>query len=354
MENINPSVILNKAKRFYSDISFTYNYNQLVNFFCGGVMETQYFKTLLAVVKTASFSKAASELCITQSAVSQRIKSMEERYGHQLLDRSGVLLVATEAGRIVLEKAERILLGEREMTKELAKLSGNRRLSLCCTPTFGIVYLPQVLSSFLLDNSDTVDLKLIFSTPDQAIRGLVDNEYDLAVIEHCDEIRCSEFIAFALPKDELVFITARKSTSNVKALQLNELLSLRLITRNEGCSARRRLELNLQKAGISLHDFKSVVVLDDLRLTIETVITGDSVAFVSRSLVEAQIAAGVLCAHTIDACCHLRYRTLLVNRNRGVPELIESFMESLNRVFDKKLTAGLFCNETGNILNSVE
>jgi len=299
-------------------------------------METQYFKTLMTVVQTASFSKAASELCITQSAVSQRIKFMEERYGHQLIDRSGVLLVATEAGRIVLEKAERILLDERDIIKELAKISGNRRLSLCCTPTFGIVYLPQVLSSFLLDHSDSVDLKFIFLTPDQALRGLVENEYDLAVIEHCEEMSFSDFTTFALPKDELVFITAPQSISSGKSLQLNDLLALRLITRKEGCSSRRRLELNLQNAGISLHDFKSMLVLDDLRLTIETVMSGGGVAFVSRSLVEAQLAAGVLCEHTIDAFCHLRYRTVLVNRNRGIPELIESFLGSLNGVFYEK------------------
>lgn len=300
----------------------------------------------MTVVKTASFSKAASELCITQSAVSQRIKFMEERYGHQLIDRSGTLLVATEAGKVVLDKAERILIVEREILKELAKISGNRRLSLCCTPTFGIVYLPQMLSSFLLDHSDSVDLKFIFLTPDQAVKGLVDNEYDLAVIEHCDEMSFSEFTTFALPKDELVFITAPQSTSGEKDLQLNDLLSQRLITRKEGCSSRRRLELNLQKNGLSLHDFQSMVIFDDLRLTIETVIAGSCVAFVSRSLVAAQLDAGILCEHTIEGFCHLRHRTVLINRNRGVPELIESFLENLNRVFYETAGRGIKCQSS--------
>jgi DNA-binding transcriptional LysR family regulator len=307
-------------------------------------METQYFKTLITVVKTASFSKAASELCITQSAVSQRIKFMEERYARQLIDRSGTLLVATDAGRIVLDKAEQILLIERDLLKELAKISANRRFSLCCTPTFGIVYLPQVLSSFLLDHSDSVDLKLIFLTPDQAVKGLIDNEYDLAVIEHCDEMHSSDFTTFALPKDELVFITAPPNKSSEKKVQISDLLSLRLITRKEGCSSRRRLESNLQKAGLSLHDFQSMVVLDDLRLTIQTVILGGSVAFVSRSLVEAQLEAGLLCEHKIEDFCHLRHRTVLINRNRGVPELIESFLESLNRVFYETAGRGTDCN----------
>lgn len=309
----------------------------------GEYVETQYFKTLMAVVNTASFSKAASELSITQSAVSQRIKFMEEHYGHQLIDRSGTQLVATEAGRVVLDKAERILLVEQEILKKLANISGNRRLSLCCTPTFGVAYLPQVLSSFLLDHSDSVDLKFIFLTPGQAVKGLVDNEYDLAVIEHCDEINLSDFTTFALPKDELVFITAPQNISSAKGLQLSDFLSLRLITRKEGCSSRRRLELNLQKKGLSLHDFESKVILDDLRLTIQTVIAGGCVAFVSRSLVYSQLNAGVLCGHKIDDFCHLRHRTLLVNRKRGVPELVESFLESINRVFYEKADSVAIC-----------
>jgi DNA-binding transcriptional LysR family regulator len=68
--------------------------------------------------------------------------------------------------------------------------------------------------------------------------------------------------------------------------------------------------------------------------------SGGGVAFVSRSLVEAQLAAGVLREHTIDAFCHLRQRTVLVNRNRGIPELIESFLENLNRVFYEKTDRG--------------
>jgi len=303
-------------------------------------METQYFKTLMTVVKTASFSKAAAALCITQSAVSQRIKFMEERYGHQLIDRSGAHLVATDAGGVVLDKAEQILGIERDLLKALAKISGNRRLSLCCTPTFGIVYLPQVLSSFLLDHSDSVDLKFIFHTPDQAVKGLVDNEYDLAVIEHCEEMHSSDFVTFALPKDELVFITAPQNISSEKWVKLEDLLSMRLIARKEGCSSRRLLELNLQKYGLSLHDFQSMIVFDDLRLTIQTVISGDCVAFVSRSLVEEQLEAGVLCEHKIENFCHLRFRTVLINRNRGVPELIESFLENLNRVFSETTSRG--------------
>ena len=70
-------------------------------------METRYLKTLIAVVDCGSFSKASELLHITQSAVSQRIKFLEEHFGQQLLDRSGSKLVLTTAGGTVLLKARK-------------------------------------------------------------------------------------------------------------------------------------------------------------------------------------------------------------------------------------------------------
>ena len=55
-------------------------------------METRYLNTLIASVEAGTFSKTAELLHITQSAVSQRIKFLEEHFGQQLLDRSGQLV----------------------------------------------------------------------------------------------------------------------------------------------------------------------------------------------------------------------------------------------------------------------
>ena len=52
-------------------------------------MELLYLKTLVEVVRTGSLSRAADILCVTQPAVSRRIKFLEDQYGYELLDRSG-------------------------------------------------------------------------------------------------------------------------------------------------------------------------------------------------------------------------------------------------------------------------
>ncbi|WP_279384358.1 LysR family transcriptional regulator [Geotalea toluenoxydans] len=190
-------------------------------------METQYLKTLHTVVKTGSFSLAASDLCITQSAVSQRIKFLEERYGLPLVDRSGPIITPTEAGQIVLQKTEQILLLEKELEAELNSLGRKSRLAFCCTPTFGIVYLPKVLNKFFLSNSDDLDFKFVLNPPEQSLKGLVANDFHVAVIEHCNTLEVPDIITHPLPPDELVFISSPTLKLPAKEVTLEELLQQR-------------------------------------------------------------------------------------------------------------------------------
>lgn len=292
-------------------------------------METVYLKTLVVAARSGSFSKAAAHLCITQSAVSQRVKFLEDRYGYQLLDRSGPQLVPTDVGRIVLEKAEQILLVEKELEQRLKQVRGKARLSLCCTPTFGVVYLPQVLNSFILQNADAVDLKFMLYSPAQAIKGLHDNEFDLGVIEHCGELEVTEFQTFELPKDELIFISAPSLNLQDRDIDMDTLLRQRLIARKEGCSSRNLLMHNLATMGRSLNDFKSVIIYDDLRFTIDTVVGGGGVAFVSKSLVTRQLEDGTICEHRVNGFSYHRNRTLALNKNRQMERILLNFVECL-------------------------
>ena len=296
-------------------------------------METVYLKTLVVAARSGSFSKAAAQLCITQSAVSQRVKFLEDRYGYQLLDRSGPLLVPTDVGRIVLEKAEQILLVEKDLDERLKQVGSKTRLSLCCTPTFGIVFLPQVLNSFIVQNADVVDLKFMLYSPEQAIKGLHDNEFDLGVIEHCGELELTEFQTFELPKDELVFISAPSLNLPGPDIDRDALLQQRLIARKEGCSSRKLLTLNLAALGCTLNDFKSVIIYDDLRFTIDTIVGGGGIAFVSKSLVAKQLEEGTLREHRVSGFCYNRNRTLALNRNRHSERIMMNFVECIYTPF---------------------
>ncbi|MBT1443807.1 LysR family transcriptional regulator ArgP [Shewanella sp. JM162201] len=75
-------------------------------------------KALATVVETGGFERAARVLCITQSAVSQRIRALEERIGQSLLIRS-VPVTATPAGKRLLRHYHQVALLESELGSEL-------------------------------------------------------------------------------------------------------------------------------------------------------------------------------------------------------------------------------------------
>lgn len=301
-------------------------------------MDTRYLKTFSTVLGTRSFSKTAEELYITQSAVSQRIKAIEEHFGLPLLDRSGNVLQATEAGEAVLRAAEQILSIEQALKKELHNLGRKPGISLCCTPTFGIVYLPNVLNRFFLSHTEGVDLKFMLNTPEQSLKGLLGNESDLAVIEHCQDVAAVDAVVYPLPADELIFISAPSLAIPGKEVGLEELMRHRLIARRHGCSSRHLLEQNLSRSGKSLEDFNGTIVYDDLHLTIQSVVSGNGVAFVSRSIVDEQLRQGTLCEHAVEGFTSNRLRSIVVNRQRSQDPLIKSLVASICSVFDAVCT----------------
>lgn len=298
-------------------------------------MQSRYLKTLIMAVDTGSFSRAAEVLHITQSAASQRIKFLEEQFGHTLLDRSGPLLTPTEAGQLVIEKARFILAKEQELEEELKRLGGKKRLSLCCTPTFGMAYLPAVLNDFIRRNADMTDLKFIFQQPEQALRGLQENTFDLAILEHCDDCELPALRAFPLPEDELVVISAPALGLPESTIEVRDLLRHRLYARKDGCSSKQLLRQNLARHRRELDEFQSVVVSDDLRFTIQAVAGGGGISFVSRSLVDLQVKSGTLRASHVRNFDHFRRRSVLLHESRLGDSLLESFLQCVLAVLPK-------------------
>ncbi len=297
-------------------------------------MDTRYLKTLVAVIETGSFSKAAKTLHLTQSAVSQRIKFLEDAFSHILLDRSGVALILTAAGEIVLDNARRMLEIEDSLRGKLKRIKQRQRVSLCCTPTFGTVYLPGVLNRFMLESGAPVDLKFLLHSPDQALEGILSKEFDIAIVEHCSDADLSMFQTYPLTQDELVFVSAPGLNLPRPELDLETLLKMCLFARKEGCSSRQLITRGLEQRGKSLDDFAGVVTSDDLRLTCQTVLSGGGISFMSKSLVCEYLETGQMIGHYVKGFPHTRCRTVIFEQGREEEELLRNFGRCIFKVMD--------------------
>ncbi len=72
-------------------------------------MSLKALRTLLTIARHGTFARAADAVGLTQSAVSLQVKALEEEFGAQLFDRTRRQRTLTEAGRIVLARAEEVL-----------------------------------------------------------------------------------------------------------------------------------------------------------------------------------------------------------------------------------------------------
>ena len=106
----------------------------------------------------------------------------------------------------------------------------------------------------------------------------------------------------------------------------------RLFARREGCSSREMLRQNLHRKGYDFGDFEGVLISDDLRLTIESVVAGDGIAFVSRVLVGDHLAAGRLVGCQVDGFEHRRGRSVALLPGRSEDPLVDDLLKCLFQV----------------------
>lgn len=289
-------------------------------------MESIYLRTLVEVARTGNITKAAESLHVTQSAVSRRIKFLEDQYGQPLLDRSGPLLGLNPAGRVVLEKAQKILEIEREILSSLLHLERRKGLSFVCTPTFGIVHLPDVLREFMLRHADAGDLKFVFEMPEKVLAGVREGLFELAVVEHCACFDVSGFESVNLAGDEMVFAASPSLGLALPEVTLDEVFRRPLFTRSEGCCSRSLLENNLRALGRGIDQFHRLVVYDDLHVIVESLVRGEGIAFISTELIRAHVEEGRLREYRVPGFTHLRRRTLVMGASTARDDLMAEFV----------------------------
>ncbi|EAT15047.1 LysR family transcriptional regulator [Desulfuromonas acetoxidans] len=297
-------------------------------------MEILNLRTLVEVAAVGSISGAADKLCVTQSAVSRRIKTLEDQCGHGLLDRSGVRLTLTEWGHVVLEQAKKMIALQDELQASLKQVEEKESFAFGCTPAFGIAHLPKLLERFMLTHGQVSGLKFIFDMPDKIAAGLSDGCFDLAIIEHCQCLDLSGFKTTELRGDDMIFVRSPKLGEMPEQVDIEQLFPIPLYGRQEGCCSRIFLEKNLEFVGRKFADFRKFILYDDLHLIVDAVVNGSGIAFISSDVVAEPLKRGDLQAHTVNGFVHSRKRTLVENLSPS-PALANLFRQTLFDYFSE-------------------
>jgi len=115
-------------------------------------LDIDSLRTLRAIVESGSFTAAAAQLHLTQSAVSWKIKRLEERLGHALLVRDGKSIEPTAMGHELLAHADKILAAHDDAVAslELRELTGTVRLG--CNDEPNLAEFADIIRSFRIEH----------------------------------------------------------------------------------------------------------------------------------------------------------------------------------------------------------
>jgi DNA-binding transcriptional LysR family regulator len=256
------------------------------------LMDTRQLAAFCAVVERKSFSQAAERLGVTQPAVSLQIRSLEERLGRQLLDRSGRRVEPTEAGRRLYASAQRLLALEEHLLEELdaddeGAITGTLELGASTGP--GGTVVPLLLCEFQEQHPD-VRVRLIVSDTQTVVDRVADRELELGIVGAGRRHRGVAFEPFF--RDEVVLACLSDHRFAGKTISLDDLKAEKLIVMQEGAGVRQVIEDELRKAGMRLRDLDVRLELGLQESVRSAVLAGHGVAFISRLAIEADLAAG--------------------------------------------------------------
>jgi DNA-binding transcriptional LysR family regulator len=254
-------------------------------------MDTRQLAAFCAVVERKSFSQAAERLGVTQPAVSLQIRSLEQRLGRQLLDRSGRRVEPTEAGLRLYASAQRLLALEENLLEELTDdegaLTGTLELGASTGP--GGTIVPLLLCEFQEAHPD-VRVRLSVSDTQTVVDQVADRQLELGIVGAGRRHRGVVFEPFF--RDEVVLACPARHAFAGKTVSLDQLKNESLIVMQEGAGVRQVIEDELRKAGTRLRDLDVRMELGLQESVRSAVVAGHGVAFISRLAIEADLAAG--------------------------------------------------------------
>jgi len=279
-------------------------------------MNLRQLEVFIAVADSRSFSKGAEATFITQSTVSQNISALEEEFGIKLFDRTGKGAVLTAGGKVLLERARRVLHYAMEIPPAMDRFKGLEEASLRIAGSSipGEYLLPPLLP-LLLARYPGLNITLTQGNSQQIHDWIMSEHVEYGVVGGHVEKEGLEVTPLTV-KDEIVLVApSGHRWANGGPIPSMGLLDEPFVVREAGSGTGQNTISALRNVGISAEALRKVVILGSNNAIKHAVISGVGVSFVSAISVEDELQQGLLVRVPIEGVT-INNRFYLVKRKK--------------------------------------
>lgn len=247
--------------------------------------------TFLSLCQTKSFTKTAELLHITQPAVSQQIKALEEKYKTNLYNYAGREVNLTPAGLYLFQFANSMYLDSLRVQDQLTTAGSEiRELRLGAELSTGESFLPELLVAFIKENP-THNISVLVENSATLSRKLEDGELDFLIID--ESFSKAEFEYYPVCSGTTVCVCASEHPLAGKEVKIDELYDNNLILAVKGTPSRRRLETIFHENGISAYSFPHRIEISNSLTVVKQLIRNNiGIAFHYHSAVARELKNG--------------------------------------------------------------
>jgi DNA-binding transcriptional LysR family regulator len=245
------------------------------------MVDIQKIETFLRAAENLSLSEAAKQLHLSQPTVSHHIKSLEQDLDVTLFHRSNTGLQLTEAGRLLLPWARRLMHDTNDLKEMMSSLQGDivGELRIACSTTTGKYILPQMAARFC-QRYPGIKVRILACGPEQTTLDLLEGEAHIGVLSSEIDDMSLESQEFFLDIITLI-VPANHRWALRKSIEPSEILEEKVIMREETAGTRRVVLTELAKHDISLDDLDVFMELGNAEAIVRTVAAGYGISFVS-------------------------------------------------------------------------
>jgi DNA-binding transcriptional LysR family regulator len=295
-------------------------------------MDLDRLRTFALAAEELNFTQTARMLHLSQPAVSQQIRELEDSMGVALFERRGRGLALTPAGERLKPLAGALLRDAEGLKEALGEFRGVPQgvLRIGAGTTLGIYLLPFVLGRYSR-SFPAVRASLRIADAEALVRALRESEIDLALVEEDLSLgRIYGWEKVPLIDDELVLIAAADHPwARRQAIAVSELTGQAFIMRQPQSSTRHLIQERLAEAGV---DPQSLTVRFELGHTEgikRSVMAGLGLGFVSRYAIAEELRAGTLAEIRIQDFGIGRTLWLIRSSEKKLPAHVQRFCELL-------------------------
>lgn len=281
-------------------------------------------KTFFVLCRLLNYTKTAEILHITQPAVSQHIKFLEEKYQVKLFNYKGRDLSLTKEGELLYRFVAGIESSSQKIEEKLLAIQDSSiNINFGTTLTIGEYTMPHILSNLIQDYPN-IHINMRVNNTKTLLEDLENGYIDFALLE--GHFNKSKYNTIEFSKEEFIGVSSPLNSLAYRQVDFQEIFQENLMIREEGSGSREIFEQILYENNFTIDGFNRVYEIGSINVIKNLIEKNLGITFLYENAVGNELKEGSLSRLNIrDFHIRREYNLVFLKHNLNSKEYIDWF-----------------------------